>query len=323
MSERAQDFRSPAEVETARPRLDRSCAIPLSEFSGLVGHYYFKREEWVECQIEPKPNSVCHQEHGDGWVARRKDGAEGFIGGDCAQKYFGADRTFATEASRVRRELRVEELIQGINARLNDPAFRQRAEAVVTRHRQVRDQVGSAREVWPQSLLQRLLDMVKTGRKTVDVEFRYVERDKEGKESSTWQAVTIGSIVGAEGLDVLHIRRLAERLADITRTLAEAAPAARDLPERTLREWRRTLEDLDQCEGEIDEVVKALGIFQEPENLRLLCWLVRKDANRRAVVRAIMERDGTLATDERVQSTLKAWAADIRATNQGRDFRVP
>lgn len=276
----------------------------------------------MECQIEPKPNSVGHQEHGDGWVARRKDGAEGFIGGDCAQKYFGADRTFATEASRVRRELRVEELIRGINARLNDPAFRQRAEAVVTRHHQVRDRVGSAREVWPHSLLQRLLDMVKTGRRTVDVEFRYVERDKEGRESSTWQAVTLGSIVGAEGLDVLHMRRLAERLGNITRTLAEAAPA-RDLPERTLREWRRTLEDLDQCEGEIDEVVKALGTFQEPENLHLLCWLVRNDTDRRAVVRAIMERDGAHATDGLVQATMKAWAADIRASNQGRDFRVP
>jgi hypothetical protein len=323
MAERARDFRSPTEVEAARPKLDRACSVPLTEFASLVGHYYFKRDKWVRCQLEPKDGAVCRQEHGDGWIAKRKDGAEGYIGGDCAQRYFGADRAFATEAGRVRRELRIDDLIDRLNTKLSDRAFRLRAVSAMARNHLVRDEVTSAREAWPLSLLLRLHEMVKTGARAVDVEFRYVEREKDGTEHVQWQPVTIGSVVAAEGLDSIHMRRLAERLADVVRTLEEAQPS-REHSERTLRKWQLTLEDLDQCEGELDEVVAALAAFYDPENLRLLCWLVQKDTDRRAIVRAIMEREGTSRlSDSAVQARLNAWAQEIRAVNQGREFRVP
>lgn len=96
--------------------LDRDASIPLTEFAGLVARYVFQRAEWVLCQLDEK-GSVCRQEHGRGWIARRRDGKEGFIGRNCAHDHFGADANFSSEARRIDRELRVDDLVDRIRSR--------------------------------------------------------------------------------------------------------------------------------------------------------------------------------------------------------------
>jgi hypothetical protein len=296
--------------------------MTVAELGGLVGPYYFPKAEWVTCQLMRPDGRLCEREHGEGWVARRKDGVEVLIGIDCANRWFEASREYASEASRVRREIRVDELVDSINARLNDAAFRERAGALAEIQRQLLEQVLAARESWPQTLLQRLRNMVKTGNRRVVVEFRYVEKDEKGGEHTTWQPVTLSSISGAEGLDAPAVRQLGDRLDQVARVLVEAAPG-REAAESIMRGWRQSLDDLTRCETELEQVTAALADFHDHANLRPLCWLVHKDSDQRAIVRAILEREGTVRPSEvLIQTTLNAWKAEVRATNQGRDFRM-
>jgi len=186
MAERAQEFRTPREVESARPLLDSTCSIPLSEFNGLVGRYTFKEADWVRCQLEEK-GSVCRQLHGHSWVAKRKDGIESYIGKYCAHGHFGADSNFAAEASRMRRELLIDSLVERLATRLSDPGFRSRLESANVLLGVLRDRVRSFRELWPAALLLRLREMSKTGNRNVAIEFLYVERDEKGHETRQWQ----------------------------------------------------------------------------------------------------------------------------------------
>ena len=323
MSERALQFRTQREVEASRPRLDRSCTLPLSEFGGLVGPYTFVEADWVLCQLEHK-GSVCRQPHGHGWVAKRKDGAEVYIGSKCAHDHFGADTKFAAEASRVRRELRVDDLIARASVKLNDAAFRQRVASVAERQHQLREQVTQARDAWPQSLLGRLREMVKTGNRAVMIELRYAEYDREKKrEVVSWQPFALGSIASIEAVDATHLRQIGERVRAAISALDEAKPSG-EVSEKALRAWVESLEGVDQCAAELDEISLALESFHRPENLKLLCWTVRSYNEQIEIVKAVLgvlPHDGR-PTDEAARLTRNSWHTEIRASNAGRDFRV-
>lgn len=318
----AVEFRSPSEARSVRPNLDQSCNIPLKDFERLIGRYAFPRAEWVRCQLEEN-GSVCRQEHGNGWIAMRKDGKEGFIGKDCAHAHFGADSNFAAEATRITRELRINDLVKRLKDRFDDPIFRSRLEAAVERQKVLRDAVGRGRHRWPEPLLLRLASMTKTGNRAVTIEIQYSETDSEsGRETVTWQPAMLGNIAAPEGLNPARIREIAKRLEAVWETLNQAVPS-NEQPEKLLRKWNGSLDDVDRCEAELEEVSASLQAFERPENLRLLCWLVRQDHLQLAVVRAVLELSGTgVVTEAAVRSTRRTWHDAIRAAHGDRDFRV-
>lgn len=286
MSDRAQQFRTRRDVES-RERFDMTCGIALATFGSLIGPYVFHESEQVKCQLE-KDGNVCGQVHWHGWVARRSDGAEGYIGRDCAAANFGADRTFASERSRVNRELRIDALLERLAGFLADPAFPSRLDEAVERHRAMRTEIGRVRDAWPEPVMSRLQGMGKTGNRNLVAEFQHIEVDEKKRTIRTWVPSVIGAIGGVDVFDPTKLREVGQQLSDAKKALS-AATASRDLPERTLRQWTDAFGDVERCEAVLDEYQGALDAFLKPENLRGLCWAASNERIQEAAISAMVE----------------------------------
>lgn len=320
MTGRAQQFRSRREVET-RDRFDLGCAIELAEFGSLVGAYVFPESEQVKCQLL-KNGSICGQVHWHGWVARRKDGAEGYIGGDCATKNFGADRTFTAERARVRRELRIDELVARLAGYLGDPDLASRIDEAIGRHRALRSDVARIRDLWPKTIRRRLQDMAKTGNRRIVAEFQRIEVDEKGRERSEWIPSTIAVVAGVDAFDGERIREVSNRLT-ASREARIEAQASGDLPERTLRQWADALGDIDRCEADLDELHASLEAFLRPENLRAVCWASSNEQAQETAAAVTLELiSGHAPTATQAHAARLEWASAIRAENSGRQFRI-
>lgn len=321
MAERAVQFRSPTEVETARQKLDRTADIPLEQFASLVGPFTFKEQDKVCCQLV-KDGSRCEQPHWHGWVAKRKDDVEGYIGRICAQRNFGADDRFSSEVARVNREMRIDELVVRIKGRLDDPQYRDRLRAAIERQRQLRDEMARLHDLWPKSLLVRLAEIENTYH-LVPIEVRYVEKDENGRDQYTYQPSDLGAVAGVDAMDLSHARDIGNRLRE-ARTAVEDAKPSNQQPERTLRAWAESLDQLDRCEAELEDAFAEIRAFTTPENLQLLCWLVRRHDDQDEIVQAILELvSGKRATKADAAAAIRQWRGEIQAANGGRDFRVP
>ncbi|MDA8347703.1 MAG: hypothetical protein M0038_02665 [Pseudomonadota bacterium] len=320
MTGRAQQFRSRGEVET-RGSFDPSCGITLAEFGGLVGAYVFPESERVKCQLVTN-GSVCGQVHWHGWVARRKDGAEGYIGGDCAAQNFGADRTFTAERARVRRELRIDELVARLEGYLGDTALASRIEEAIGRHRALRSEIARIRDLWPKTIRRRLQDMAKTGNRRIVAEFQRIEVDEEGREHGEWIPSTNAVIAGVDVFDGERLRDIGGRL-KASREARNAAQASRDLPERILRQWADEIGDINRCEADLDELHASLDAFLRPENLRAVCWASSNEQAQETAAAVTLELiSGHAPTATQAHTARLQWASAIRAQNDGRQFRI-
>lgn len=321
ITERAVLFRSPAEAESARPRLDRSESIPLDQFAGLVGQFTFKESDKVICQLH-KQGEHCGQPHWHGWVARRKDGVEGYIGRICARNNFGADDMFSREVARINRELRVDELVARIRSKLDDPHFRDRLQDAIDKQRNLREEVANLRDRWPASLLQRLSEIENNMYSAIDIEIRFVEKDERGQDRYSWVPTTLGVVEGIGSLDLAAIRDIGNRLRNVREAADEAVPS-NEQTERALRGWAESLEKIDLCESEVDYSRSELSKFLKPENLKLLCWTVRNHSDQEEIVRIVSSLvAGRAPSAAEVANAKRNWAEEIRRQNDGRDFRV-
>jgi hypothetical protein len=321
MTERALDFRNPREVEAARPRLDLECAISLSNFGGLVGKYAFQEADRVLCQLEEK-GSVCRQVHGNGWIAKRKDGAEGYIGKDCAKRHFSADSNFATEASRVRREVQVDDLVRRLDARLTDQGTRERVSTAFASYRALSEEFSSYCQSWPRSLVKRMQEMGRSGDRAVRIQYLYAEKDEKGNVTREWVDDSLGTIAGIDIFQPAVLTPVRERLST-ARTALSFAVASREQSAKQLRQWLAEIEAADGSATEIDALRAKAASFNEAANLKLLCWTIRNDDDQISIVHAVVERiSGTSVSIATARETRKQWQHGIRARNAGRDFRV-
>lgn len=320
-TERAQEFRTPREAEAGRPRLETSCSIPLEAFAGLIAKYSFAEVDWQRCQLE-ELGSICRQEHGRGWIAKRKDGKEGYIGRNCAHDHFGADLNFAAETSRINRELRVDALVSRLNALLNKPDLTQRLVAAIEWQDTLLEKIVQRRQLWPAQLLSRLQDMAKTGNREIRVEVCYVEYDKEKKRNVyTWQSVAVSAVSGLDGLDSLHARQIGLRLEKASEAKSSAV-ATQEQSEKSMRAWADALDDIGRCETELQAIESAYEAFAKPENLKWQWLLVRRQAEQIEIVQCVLElASGRPVADSTAAETRKVWEQEIRAANNGRDFR--
>ena len=82
---RVQLFTTSAEALTAHPRINRSAPLALRAFRAITGTYMFVAADRVTCQLDiTGEGGMCNEVHGRGWIMKRADGVECFIGGDCA-----------------------------------------------------------------------------------------------------------------------------------------------------------------------------------------------------------------------------------------------
>jgi hypothetical protein len=315
---RAKAFRSPTEVRLERPEFDEQCKIGLADFASLVGAYTFPEKDTVRCQILVD-GSPCKQPHQNGWIAKRKDGAEGYIGRVCARRHFKADETFAREARRVELEIEIDNLVSRLRTMLGDPSLvdvladaRERIAALRVRLRTVREDV-------PKAIWKRLEDMLKTGNAVVTIEVRYVEKDERGKPKYSFIPDNLGYVSGLSALDSGFLSGRLELIEAAEQALQQARPN-QDESRKDLRGWVEALERVPTTVVEIGEIEADLELFLRPENLRLLAYLSRVEVEREAIVTLI----SNLAGGEGGTSphlTLRAWDAEIRRARGDRDFR--
>ena len=321
--ERPQQYVSLREAEIARPSLDTSAPITVQDFDRLVGAISFPPSDWVECQlIRRATGTVCRTKHGIGWIARRKDGREGFIGNICARRHFDDYVTLAGEASRLRRELRIDGLVRRIQSRLDDPSFGERVDAAIDQCGELRNHIRRNRERWPTSVLKRLLDMSKTGNSSIGLEICFVEKDENGRERAVWKPIRWRSVGAPGAVDPEPAFDLTRRLQDIRVALGEAKPS-HDLKIKQLSYWASKLEDLEACEAQLQLRRATLHQFEDIENLKLLTWTVRQDDTQLAVVREVLRiAAGREPSEQQVFEAWRQWHREVRDAQGGRNFRI-
>jgi len=319
MATTSEEFRSPRQVEKARPQLDPSCRITWEQFAGLVGKYVFRSNEWQFCQMH-EHGSACSRLHGSGWVVKRKDGREGYLARECA--HFADESKFSSEVSRIDRELRIDVLASRLSTAMSDPSLGSRLDRALQRQEELCSSVLQSHQRWPSRLMSQLEVMAKAGRQHVVIDVRSLEYDEYQRRSAYhWQPVSVGTVVGLESFDSFRVRQIGWRL-HAALTAWNAATALQGVAEQTMRAWAEALEDLPNCEAELGAIATASKAFVRPENLKLLWLLVRRHADQMAVIRAALEcENGHVVSDLLVEQTRAAWDREIRKANGGRDFR--
>lgn len=321
--ERPQQYATLRDAEHARPSLDTATPITVADFECLVAVISFPPADWVECQlIRRKTGTVCRTKHGNGYIARRKDGREGFIGHVCATRHFADYVTLAAETSRLRRELRIEGLVGRIQARLDDPGFGDRLDTAAARCGEIRKRIRWNRDRWPTVVLKRLLEMAKTGNTSIGLQVCYVEKDEKGREKSVWKPMRWRAISAPQALDPGPVLDIASRLQDTRRALAEAKPS-RDLKIKVLSTWVTKLEDLDACEAQLQARQEMLDKFEHLDNLKLLTWTARQDDVQLAVVAELMRASlGGEPPEQQISETWRRWNREVREAHGGNNFRI-
>jgi len=151
-------FKHYHEIE-GRDGFNPSCGVTLDNFQSLIGEYHFSEE--VRCQVR-KSDGNCGNNHLHGWLGLTKEGKEGLIGWLCAVKYFNADKTFAIERNRVRKEISISSSLASLNNLLtNRDVFEQTIETQMSRIRFLRDSVKSLESRLLPSVIKTVSDMEK------------------------------------------------------------------------------------------------------------------------------------------------------------------
>jgi hypothetical protein len=319
--ERAKHYRSPLEVRQTRADFDESCSITLVDFGSLVGVYGFPDTDEVRCQLVTA-GSRCNQPHKNGWIAKRKDGAEGYIGRLCARKHFNADVYFASEARRVDREIEIDQLVERLSVLLSDASLLDSIADARGRQSASRARIRAIREEIPQDIWKRLQDMRKTGNRVVQIEVRYVEKDERGKDRYSWIVDNLGVVSGLGALDLDRMRVIMNQLEAAEDSRKHAHPN-RDEPRQDLRRWAESLEAVSRIAVELGEIEGELELFLQPANLRLLAYVARNQDVRVKAAGFVLSQDSQSENPNLESGTvLKSWDDEIRRAKGNRDFRL-
>ena len=321
VTERTHHFRSPQEVAQARPRLNREKTITREQFGNLVGPYTFAPADRVTCQRE-HDDQVCNQEHWHGWVIRRKDDIEVYVGVDCANEQFGADSRYVADKRRIDEEFAIDKLVDRVLEAASDPDFSRRLVAIQRRHGEVHQAATALRRQLPSAVFSALWYMRKTGTPSIHLEFDFPEIDERTNNvRSRWTKDRVGRISGLNCIDVTRIASIGQRLDLASWALSDARPDY-DVPMAKLRTWAEALEDVEPCAREIEEYATTLEEFRRVENLRLLYLLVRERSDITAAVRFALEHgSGRQVTDAEVQAFAADWDRALLEPRSCRRFR--
>lgn len=323
-----QYFRAPREAEAARPKLDRDAPMHKAEYAGLTGVYSFPEVDWVTCQLIPEgATAMCGQVHGNGFIMRRTDGVEGYLGQDCAKKEFDAHHEFGRDTAAARRVVRKVSLVERLGDLLAHSMRRERIVEGFTRQRTLRRQIAKVRDDFPHAVKEWLYSASKRGHRVIELDFMHMEtiEDKDGKDREVprWHRERIGAVAAPGGLDLRGVEKLGERFR-ASLAAADSAEANAEMPDKELLQWAEALEDADRCELDLEEAEEAFSTFLHPDNCRLLCWVCRKtdDQITTAGVALGLAARRKVSTEE-AEAAFRAWRGELLATYRGLQLRIP
>ena len=299
--------------------------MPKEAFADITGAYGYERAHFVTCQLEID-GQICKQEHGRGWIMLRVDGVEGYIGKDCAHEHFKRDHAFSSAVARARREVRTDALVARLEALLADPLRRDRIVDGFGRQHSMLQEIRRIRDLLPFAVKESLERMTKSGGAAVRLEFEYREKaeDRNGNviEVSRWRPETVGSINAPGAIGLRGIENIGEAFRAALTACDHARPSA-DVPYKTLLGWAESLEALDRCESDLDDLAEDLESFVLPMNLRMLCWLCHKESDQVEAAQAVLRLTGSSGSESFARAARNEWRREIMAAYQDRPFRIP
>lgn len=308
-------FRSKKEALEARPDLDLDCVIPYEEFERLIAPTDFPKTDWVRCQLRKKDGRHCGRQHGIGWIARTKGGAEGFLGGDCTARDFPESSVFHLQASEIRQRIERQDLVSRILGYLEDPDYAFRLTECIRDCGALRDAVRKARGRLPNRTLERLHDMTRRSNASVLIRACYAENeevDGKVKEVRKWRDMSWQSIDAPHGLYIGTIEKIAEDLIAARAALNTAQPHV-EMPRRELKALADELELLDSAASRLADSRHAFDLFMRPENLKRLPWVVRQEDARLGIVRWVLETvSGKHISESDARQALRKWHEEVR-----------
>lgn len=309
-------------LKNQRPDFDPECVITIDNFAALISATLMREE--LTCQLDTPNGGRCNQPHHKGWLAKRKDGAECLIGGDCADKYFNANETFRAERHRMNHDLAVEAHLVALRELLKDSdAVQERVLQCRKRLSAYREALKELQEALPVQAVGQLRSFAKGGdRARVDVEVQYVvDIDEKGKEERRWETRGAGEIIGLSVWDISAVAELVRAIGAVDASRQEAVLDKRQRLQ-DLKRWREQLEQLPGCEQALERLDRTLEQFGSAANLSMLCFLVKNNDMQRQVVEVILKRQGEQPAPMRVQDSLNRIHQHVRDQYGGNNFRL-
>lgn len=318
MPTRALHFSSRREIE-ARSAFDASCLVTRENYAGLIGDYNLPEADRVACQLQRK-HGRCNQSHGIGWIARTSDGNEAYIGGDCADRYFGARSEFAQDRARANREIEIDSLLERLRTAHADPNIPQRVGTVLEELRRIHDETRQLIEMLPREVVNSVRRMAKVGSSAVIIEVRHEEPSDRPHEKPTvtWQPQSIGAIRGVAALYTFGLRAIGDEVRAV-KSAWDERQLSRATPVKVLRNHAQTMESLPSIEAKLTTAAQAWNAFREQTNLDRCAFLTRDEDEQRRVFKSSRPDASGKAISEAWRIAYKAIVASI----ENRSFRVP
>jgi hypothetical protein len=324
-------FLNSAEARKHCPNLDTTATMQVADYECLVAETAYAKIDFVKCQLVRVAGHECPQRFGAGWVAKRKDGVQVYIGGDCADKNF---RAAGDEGKRYRADARALELanrIEGLRARI--AARKENAEFVTglaetyQRCEALEDRARAECDALPAEVLSRLFSMLRTMRREVPGEVRYVEKEEDPSDSSKtidvvrWRPTSLGVLQGLEGLNSGRLASLKTTVRDARNALRRVVSDEKRL-EATLKNQIAAIEGADSVPQTLDAFERSLSSFRELDNYRTLSWLAVRDDEREKVVERYLKLAGRPTSLQAVRNLIGVWRRDIEERHGGKQFRA-
>lgn len=313
MSTYSQFFTRFYEIDT-RPAFSPNKEIAPENFKELVGEYQF--DEDVICQVKGS-NGICRQKHRKGWLGVTGDGCEVLIGGHCARNYFKADKTFALERKRVRKEIdRAKSLFKVKEYQNNAEELKQEIASLRQGVIETRVRLDQIYKTLPTSALQFLENAQRTNNWDLPVD---IEQTYGDKQNSRWVATTLGRIkplpflYEALGL-MVNVKDVAEAFDNICTLNLE------DVSTPKLKRALDTLNQKAELEAKCEALRQDVMRFTEAKNIEMLIYTSDDFVGEFLMAKALMVITGAKVSSEghinlRLRRIKEKFAAQLETTN--------
>ena len=216
-----------------------------------------------------------------------KDGREVLIGNRCGRKHFNASDDFIRQSRAIDTKLKLERLRGQLELILeNKPRIAEKIEDALQRTRVMEERTSKIKRSLPPAITRAVNVRRAQGDPSVTLDVSYEEKDEKGRKKTMWRSQRLGSLKGLAFWG-MSIREMRLRLQKISESLEDACPAGTD-DFSTLSQWVEDLSSVDRLLRDLDQYERALERFTDPENLRLVMFLVKSHLDQEAVAQLLL-----------------------------------
>ena len=291
MAKSSEFFTSLSDIDI-RPAFSPDHEIGPDNFKQLVGEYHL--EEEAICQVKAR-NGICHQKHRKGWLGVTQDGHEVLIGGHCARNYFKADKTFALERKRVRKEIERVKALHKLSEYQNNATL---LNTEISTLRQTlidtRVKLSPVYKLLPNSAQRYIENAQRTRNWDIRVD---VQQESLHEQKQRWVTTTLGRLKPVPYM--YEVIGLINKVKELSEVFAEASKCKPD--EVVTPKLKRILDILSQKE-ELEKagasLHKEVTQFINAKNLDMLIYVADDFDEEYLTVKAIMDITGAKVSSE-------------------------